>query len=124
MYNRDGCPRAPDELEVALHAIKLDAASRTPRDAEAGIPALTGDNRTRWAEVRETFFSEGLNRRSLHAVESAIMFLVLSDSVFEEGEKGWTARAKYLIAANRGASPDIWFDKSINLVVFADGKAG
>ena len=121
VYNRDGCPRAPDELEASLHAIKLDAASHTPREAEACIPALTGDNRTRWAEVRETFFSEGVNRRSLQSVESAIMYVVLSDATFEESD--WTARGKYLIAGNR-TTPDVWFDKSISMVVFADGKAG
>ena len=65
MWRRDGSLRQPVELEGIFAAIKEDAARRTPSAAEACIPALTGDNRTRWAEVREAHFSDGVNRRTL-----------------------------------------------------------
>jgi len=122
VHRPDGSLRTPDELFEALRNLKLDASARKPREAEACIPALTAENRTRWAEIRESYFSEGLNnRRSLHAIESALMFVVLSDECFDTLD--WTGRGKYLLCADR-EQPNIWFDKSINLVVFGDGKSG
>jgi hypothetical protein len=48
VYRRDGTLRGPDDLEDALAAIKRDAAAQTPpTDAEAALPALTAENRTR-----------------------------------------------------------------------------
>lgn len=127
VYRRDGSLRTPDELEASFVAIKADAAARQAAgatdEAEACIPGLTGWGRTEWATVRETHFAEGVNRRSLDTVESALLYVVLSDKTFEEGEPGWTPRGKYLIGADP-AMPDIWFDKSVCLVVTANGKAG
>lgn len=123
MYNRDGDLRTPDELEQVFVAIRKDAESRTVNEAEAAIPALTGVQRFKWAEVRETYFSEGTNRRTLNAIESALLYVVISDEKFEQGEAGWTPRAKYLLGSSR-KNADIWFDKSVNLIVTADGKAG
>lgn len=122
VYRRDGSLRTPDELEDILTAMTADAATRRPSEAEASIPALTAENRTRWAEVRESYFCDGLvNRRSLHTVESALLYIALSEASFDEAD--WTARGKYLLCGNR-ERPDIWFDKSVNVVVFKDGKSG
>lgn len=61
--------------------------------------------------------SQGLNRASLRAVESAIMFLVLDDGT----PSGPTELGMELIAGN-GANR--WFDKSITLVAFNNGHIG
>jgi hypothetical protein len=66
-------------------------------------------------QVREAFFSEGTNRRTLLMVESALIYVVLSDATFDMLD--WSARGKYMLASNREC-PDIWFDKSVNVVVF------
>lgn len=122
VYRKDGSIRAPDELEEIFAQIKRDASTRKPRPAEACIPALTAENRTRWAEIRETYFLEGFNnRRSLHTIESALFYVSLSDAKFETAD--WSGRGSYLIGSNP-EQPDVWFDKSINLVVFGDGKVG
>ena len=110
--------RSPDELEASLASLRRDAASRKLRGAEALIPALTGGNRATWAEVRDAYFSDGANKRALEMIESAAIYVVLTDATFDTAD--WTGRGKYLI----GGQNDIWFDKSITLVVFADGKVG
>jgi len=51
--------------------------SPTPTEAEASIAALTGENRTVWANARAEFFSYGINRQSLDMIESAIFVLSL-----------------------------------------------
>lgn len=124
VYRRDGRLRTPDELETVFQAVARAAQEREGKlhDAEACVPALTGDNRTKWAEVREGYLLEGAtNRRTLLAVESALIYVVLSDKTFEMED--WSGRGKYLIGGD-GDRPDIWFDKSVNLVIGADGKAG
>lgn len=127
IFRRDGSIRSPDQLEAIFGEIKADAAERVAKgqldETEACIPALTGWNRTEWAQVRETYFSEGQNRRSMHAVESALFYMVLSDKVFADKDEGWSPRARYLIGADK-SYPDIWFDKSVNLIFTADGRVG
>ncbi len=124
VYAADGVtPRAPDDLEAALTAITLDAATRFPaaRPAEALLPVLTSDSRGRWAEVRELHFSEGVNRRSLRTVESALFYVALETESYSL--LNWTDRAKHLFHGNAD-TPHLWFDKSLTLVIFRDGKAG
>lgn len=122
VYDAKGNIRTPDELEQIFVGIRKDAEARAVSEAEACIPALTGVQRSKWADVRETYFSEGVNRRSLNCIESALIYIVLSDEKFEQGEAGWTPRAKYILGSSRKQA-DIWFDKSVNLIVTADGKA-
>lgn len=127
MYKKDGSLRKPMELQGIIAAIKKDAIGRQKKvgEAEASIAALTAEDRTRWAEVRETQFCDGVNRSSLHAVESAVLFLALSDKSYEENKETveWTDRGKYLLGGDTDM-PNTWFDKSINMIVFADGKTG
>jgi hypothetical protein len=110
-YRRDGSLRTPEHLEKVFLDIKADAKSRQARLSEASIPALTAENRTRWAEVRlavqsvswhsnatlgvqirEAYFSEGLNRRTLHAIESALLYIVISPDKFDQLD--WTGRGR------------------------------
>ncbi len=118
---KDGVLRAPDELEQLLAAIKRDAAARKPRVAEAQLPSLTALPRGEWAEVREQHFREGVNGRSLSVIESALFWVALDDRSYEMLD--WSARGKALIAGNP-AQPNVFFDKSLSLVVFNDGRAG
>lgn len=120
IYRTDGSLRGPDDLEDALSAIRRDAAScALSCEAEGALPALTTLPRTRWAEARENYFSEGVNRRSLHAIESALLFVTLADDGYDDVD--WTHRGKRLLAGLR-SSTDIWFDKSISMVVMPDGE--
>jgi len=83
----------------------------------ANIAAFTAGPRTRWAEVRELYFCDGVNRLSLEAIEKSAFIVFLEDA----HHSSLNDRAKSLFHGN-GANR--WFDKSINLVVYDDAYAG
>ncbi|KAJ1492143.1 hypothetical protein T484DRAFT_1771957 [Baffinella frigidus] len=82
----------------------------------AGLPALTALDRTKWAEVREEQFSTGVNRLSLEEIESAMMVLCLDDRL----PKTWTETGELSL---HGFGATRWCDKSLNLLVYANGEA-
>jgi carnitine O-palmitoyltransferase 1 len=118
LFKRDGYMISPQELETQLEEIWDDAHARTPSDAQRHLPALTAANRTHWADTREKYLSTGLNRESLHVVESALVFLVLDE---EKAGDDWTNWGHSLI---HGKTYDRWFDKSVTFVVFRDARCG
>lgn len=87
----------------ARSEIKADASARKTsnhlREAEVCLPALTADNRTKWAEARELHFSEGINRRSLDTIERALIWLALDDSATDVLD--WTGRGRAIMCGNR-----------------------
>ena len=123
LYTTSGALRTPRELELALEEIRRAAAARSPRPAEAGLSALTALPRTRWAEARGKYFSDGQNRRSLDKVESALFWLHLDDEGGGPAPATWTERARALIHGVPDR-PSVWFDKSISLTFFTDGHVG
>eukprot|EP00295_Goniomonas_pacifica_P015257 CAMPEP_0175886484 /NCGR_PEP_ID=MMETSP0107_2-20121207/45657_1 /TAXON_ID=195067 ORGANISM="Goniomonas pacifica, Strain CCMP1869" /NCGR_SAMPLE_ID=MMETSP0107_2 /ASSEMBLY_ACC=CAM_ASM_000203 /LENGTH=574 /DNA_ID=CAMNT_0017206861 /DNA_START=75 /DNA_END=1800 /DNA_ORIENTATION=+ len=88
-----------------------------PTQAEARIAGLTSWNRTHWAETREAYFKDGINKASLTAIESAIFVVALDDRAPDTEEEV----APLLMHGN---CYDRWFDKSLTLVVFENGRAG
>jgi len=124
LFSEEGYPCGPDELEDAVAAIQRDARTASTCAApppEAALAALTTLGRTRWAEVRECFFTEGTNRRSLAAIEEALFYVSLTDDTF--AQEDWTARGARLLCGDR-THPDLWFDKSLSLVIDASARAG
>jgi len=127
--NGYGKPLTPAEIEKQLRMFMDDAAeeeTRRNREAEkialsqhsaANIAALTAMNRTKWAETRETHFAMGINKANLQTVESAIFVLVLDDS----SPTSLTERGLSLLA---GKGNNRWFDKSLCVVTFANGRVG
>jgi len=106
------------DLQSQMEWIKKDAESQPVScDAELKVASLTASERNNWAKIRREHFSTGINRDSLHAIEEAIVVITLDTNEFDD----ITERAKYLLHGN-GAS--IWFDKTINIVVFEDGRLG
>lgn len=69
------------QLEAQLATIRADAARHadTAQTAAGRVAAMTSENRTRWAEVREGHLLRGTNKRTLAIVESAMLVLVLDD---------------------------------------------
>lgn len=103
------------EMQRQLTWIQETAQALGPAsDAEQNLAALTATGRIEWAENREKFFSEGINKRSLHAIESAVFVVVLQDDLPAD----WTAMGKDMI---HGSGGNRWFDKSFNLVVYKNG---
>ncbi|KNC80303.1 hypothetical protein SARC_07338 [Sphaeroforma arctica JP610] len=111
----------PHHLERSLEYIVQHAdhrlASENFSEADLSIPALTGANRTVWAEARDKHFSAGVNRASLNLVENSIFTLCLDD----HEPQTWTEQGKNLL---HGDGTGLWADKSFNLVVFRNGIAG
>lgn len=59
--------------------------STLPTDGEEHLAALTAGERTLWAETRATYFSTGVNRTSLEAIEKAAFVLILDDDEYDIG---------------------------------------
>ena len=97
------------------------AASNSPsvKHSRRGlhIGSFTAGPRGRWSEVRDLYFSEGVNKKSLRTIERAAFVLYLEDNHYTT----MTERAKSIFHGN---GSNRWFDKSVNLVVFEDGYAG
>jgi carnitine O-palmitoyltransferase 1 len=107
------------ELQRQFEWIKStsDQLGRPTEKAEGHLPALTADGRINWAENREKFFSEGINKRSLEIIESSVFVLILDD----KKPTDWSFCGKDLIHGN---GSDRWFDKSFQIIVYANGVAG
>lgn len=56
-----------------------------PDFGEEHLAALTAGERTLWAEAREKYFSTGVNRVSLEAIERAAFVLILDEESYEVG---------------------------------------
>ncbi|OQR96967.1 choline/Carnitine O-acyltransferase [Achlya hypogyna] len=102
------------DMERQLASIVAAAEGAVP---EAHLSALTAANRTTWAEHRDAFFSDGLNKKSLSVIESAILVLYLDESAPDAME----ALGRSLI---HGDGTNRWFDKSLTMVAFANGRIG
>ena len=76
MYTNDGSHGVcfPTFLLWGYTCIKFEFTvllADTTED-ERSVSALTGADRTTWAKIREQYFSEGVNKHSLHTIEKAI----------------------------------------------------
>ncbi|KJE95504.1 hypothetical protein CAOG_005952 [Capsaspora owczarzaki ATCC 30864] len=107
-----------DEIELQLARIKARAA----RGKSPAIGLLTADNRTRWAENREQLSQHAGSRRTLEVIESALFTVSLDDELaLEDGAN--TALTLHGFGSTRETG-NRWFDKSVQLLVSADGQAG
>lgn len=107
------------QLRLICEHATIEAKTSRRAAPEADVAALTALPRTQWAEIRDTQFGEGRNRKSLLAVENALFVVHL---VSEQGAMTSALdRAKFLFYGD-GAS--VWCDKSFNLLVFENGLAG
>lgn len=114
-----GRPLLPQTLEKQLEWIVADADQHFSEYSqfERSLAALTAIDRTEWAQIRMTYFANGVNRESLDVLESAVFHVNLETKSFDS----WSERGKYLL---HGDGSSIWFDKSFNAIFFSDGKMG
>eukprot|EP00005_Dracoamoeba_jomungandri_P012228 CAMPEP_0174267932 /NCGR_PEP_ID=MMETSP0439-20130205/35443_1 /TAXON_ID=0 /ORGANISM="Stereomyxa ramosa, Strain Chinc5" /LENGTH=798 /DNA_ID=CAMNT_0015355751 /DNA_START=14 /DNA_END=2407 /DNA_ORIENTATION=- len=109
-------PLSAYELQAQLQKI-VDIADELPDAGIAGlIPVLTTENRMTWADIREHYFSDGINNHSLHTIESGIFFLSLDD----DEPKTWGDLGRIGIHGHGGC--DRWFDKNFTLAVCSNGR--
>ncbi|CAL1592149.1 unnamed protein product [Knipowitschia caucasica] len=112
----------PSELEMQFQRILKDKSA--PQPGELKLAALTAGNRVPWAQARHQFFSSGVNKQSLDAIESSAFFLSLDDEpqgYDPSKERSLDSYAKSLL---HGKCYDRWFDKSFTLISYPNGKMG
>ncbi|CAH8646050.1 unnamed protein product [Dicrocoelium dendriticum] len=119
----DGRRLSPAELEYMFnHLLSSDQSS--PAGGEEMLAALTAGPRDSWAIARATFFSTGLNRASLSAIERAAFFLAFDDEQREldfDNSADLSYLGKTFLTGN---CYNRWFDKSFTLAVLPDGTFG
>jgi carnitine O-acetyltransferase len=112
----DGRPYTLDDLAAGLRAIMTAGAVRAALDASVGH--LTTTTRAVWAANRDALLALAAgNAEALDEVETALFCLCLEDFA----PKDTLAACDHLL---HGDSGNRWFDKSVSLIVFADGRAG
>ena len=111
----------PSELQYQFQEI-LDLKP-TASQTEQNLASLTAWNRTKWAEVREKFFSSGINKESLEAIEKAAFVLSLDEEPYiynlDSSATEYGHYGKQLLVGN---GHNRWFDKSFNLCVGSNGR--
>uniref|UniRef100_A0AAQ5XZQ8 carnitine O-palmitoyltransferase n=1 Tax=Amphiprion ocellaris TaxID=80972 RepID=A0AAQ5XZQ8_AMPOC len=120
---RAGRLLSPRELEYQIQRILDDTSPPLPGEERLG--ALTAGDRIPWAQMRKQYFSSGVNRRSLDAIERAAFFITLDDE--EQGMRGDDPAGnldRYAKSLLHGKCYDRWFDKSFSIVIYKNGKSG
>ncbi|MFT7798131.1 carnitine O-palmitoyltransferase 1, liver isoform-like isoform X1 [Arapaima gigas] len=120
---RAGRLLSPREIEFQVQKI-LDDPS-VPSPGEEILGALTAGSRVPWAQARKQFFSSGVNKRSLDCIEKAAFFVTLDEE--EQGMMGDDPAGNldcYAKSLLHGKCSDRWFDKSLSVVVYKNGKNG
>jgi carnitine O-palmitoyltransferase 2 len=98
-----------ERLSVIMH-------SNEP-PAEFPIGVLTTENRDKWAELRKNLVKG--NEENVKLIDSAIFCLCLDNTSFDEANNAPMIR-DFLFSDGTNR----WFDKSVSMMVAADGTAG
>uniref|UniRef100_A0A8B9K376 Carnitine O-palmitoyltransferase 1, muscle isoform n=1 Tax=Astyanax mexicanus TaxID=7994 RepID=A0A8B9K376_ASTMX len=112
----------PSELEQQFQYILNNSSE--PQPGELKLAALTAGNRVPWAKARQKYFSDGVNKASLNAIETAAFFLTLDDEEHGYDPERPGSMDLYAKSLLHGKCYDRWFDKSFTLVVYKNGKIG
>ncbi|XP_037946654.1 carnitine O-palmitoyltransferase 1, liver isoform isoform X2 [Teleopsis dalmanni] len=112
----------PCEIQVQMEEILNSKAEPLP--GEENLAALTAWNRSKWAEVRNSHFSRGVNRVSLNTVESAAFVLSLDTIPYEFDLAQPDLLDKFGKTLLHGNGYNRWFDKSFTVCVGSNGRVG
>ena len=112
----DGRPHALDDLVAGLNAVLKAGTTRAAPDTSVGH--LTTKARAEWAASRQALLvCHPGNAAALDQVETALFCLCLDDLVPD----GTREACDHLLHGDSGSR---WFDKSLSIIVFGDGRAG
>ncbi|XP_049925287.1 carnitine O-palmitoyltransferase 1, liver isoform [Epinephelus moara] len=120
---RAGRLLSPREIEHQIQKILDDPSP--PQPGEEKLGALTAGDRVPWSQIRKQYFSSGINKRSLDAIERAAFFVTLDDE--EQGMKGDDPAGnldRYAKSLLHGKCYDRWYDKSFSIIIYKNGKSG
>uniref|UniRef100_A0A4W5LG76 Carnitine O-palmitoyltransferase 1, muscle isoform n=1 Tax=Hucho hucho TaxID=62062 RepID=A0A4W5LG76_9TELE len=112
----------PSELETQFQRILDDTTE--PQPGELKLAALTAGNRVPWARARLKYFSQGVNKASLEAIETSAFFLTLDDEAHGYDPDKLRSLDLYAKSLLHGKCYDRWFDKSFTLIAYKNGKLG
>lgn len=114
-----------NSAEIQTQIEEILTAKNVDLNCVKYISSLTGLNRTKWAQIRKEHFSSGINRESLDLIENAAFIVSLDEESFVyDLDSSPTEFGKYGKQLLVGNGYNRWFDKSFNLCVAANGKAG
>ncbi|XP_043980469.1 carnitine O-palmitoyltransferase 1, muscle isoform isoform X2 [Gambusia affinis] len=112
----------PSELENQFQQILNNTSE--PQPGELKLAAITAGDRVPWARTRLKYFSQGLNKKSLDAIETASFFLTLDEEPEGYDPGKVSSLDTYAKSLMHGKCYDRWFDKSFNLISYPNGKMG
>ncbi|XP_011495602.1 PREDICTED: carnitine O-palmitoyltransferase 1, liver isoform [Ceratosolen solmsi marchali] len=112
----------PCEIELQIQSILKDTSK--PCQGEEKLAALTAGERSHWAKVRKAYFSNGVNRTSLDAIDQSAFFVALDDVSYEYCALHAEKLDNYSRILLHGKGYDRWFDKSFTLCIGRNGKIG
>lgn len=112
----------PCEIELQIQKI-LDSEN-VPQKGEECLGALTAIDRVAWAKARKDYFSKGINRASLDAIEKAAFVVVLDQEDYEYDPQDSSKLDRFGRMLLHGKGYDRWFDKSFNLIIGRNGTVG
>uniref|UniRef100_A0A914ENB6 carnitine O-palmitoyltransferase n=1 Tax=Acrobeloides nanus TaxID=290746 RepID=A0A914ENB6_9BILA len=112
----------PCELQMAYQKI-LDG-ELTPAPGEDKLAALTAGERAHWAITRKTFFSNGINKTSLEAIERAAFVVILDDEECFYDQDDSTKLEHWAKSLLHGKGYNRWFDKSFNIIISKNCRVG
>uniref|UniRef100_A0A8C5HL91 carnitine O-palmitoyltransferase n=1 Tax=Gouania willdenowi TaxID=441366 RepID=A0A8C5HL91_GOUWI len=123
---RAGRLLSPREIEHQMQKILDDPSPPLPGEEKLG--ALTSGDRYQvipWAQTRKQYFSSGVNKRSLDAIERSAFFVTLdTEDQGMEGDDPVGNLDRYAKSLLHGKCYDRWFDKSFSIVIYKNGKSG
>lgn len=88
------------------------------------LASLTAWNRTKWAQIRNSMFNKGINRISLHTIESAAFVVSLDEKAYSSDIHRSEELSEFGKTMLHGNGHDRWFDKSFTLCVGTNGRFG
>uniref|UniRef100_A0AC35U8E9 Carnitine O-palmitoyltransferase n=1 Tax=Rhabditophanes sp. KR3021 TaxID=114890 RepID=A0AC35U8E9_9BILA len=112
----------PKELQYSFQKI-LDSDA-VPYAGECDLAAFTAGERTPWALARKRYFSTGVNRVSLRAIERAAFVVILDEEIVDYDPDDTSRLDRWAHVLLHGNANDRWFDKSFNFVIFKNARFG
>jgi len=121
----------PETIASNLRSILHDAASTAHSTAQAqALGAMTAGGRDEWAALRCNLQKDPANAESLEVIDSALFVLNLDDQTpktlteasvnFLGGVSDFDATC----GSQKGSCLNRWYDKTVQLIVCANGMAG
>lgn len=123
VYDKKKRLLTPATLEMQFQRI-LDDEETTCDKGEELLGALTAGDRSHWYLARRDFFSRGINRSSLIAIEKAAFIVCLDDVQLEYDRHDHTKLDEYCRWCLHGDGANRWYDKTFNIIVGKNGRVG